>query len=174
MKEKLKKIYALAMQGVDGEKEAAMKLLAKLSKKYGVSIQNLDEEQVKEFEMEFHGKFEVQLLTQIVYKITGSNNVYKMYYTKSGRLCRTKASVHCTEAQKMEIEFLFNFYKTLFKKEQEYLLRAFIQKHRLFGERAENDEEPSDLSDEEWLKIMHMAAGLSDESPLKQLEEKIK
>lgn len=170
MQERLKKIYALAMQGVGGEKEAAAELLEKLTKKYGVSIEELDEEKISSFEMEFHGDIEKRLLVQVVYKVTGkSGNVYKMRYTESGRLCKTKSSVRCTEAQKIEIEFLFDFYKRLFEKEKEYLLKAFIQKHRIFGV-CDNDEAQDEISREELLKIMNMAAGLSDETPLKQIE----
>ena len=169
MKERLKKIYALAMQGVDGEKEQAAAILEKLIKKYGVSIEELDEDRTEDFEMEFHGEIEKILLVQTVYKVTGfSNNVHRMRYVSSGRLCNTRACVHCTKAQKIEIELLFDFYKRLFEKEKEYLLKAFIQKHNIFGnEKSGANNIPSK---EELKKIFSMMNGLSDETPLKQIE----
>ena len=169
MQERLKKIYALATQGVDGEKEQAAELLKKLTKKYGIAIEELDEEKIIQYEMEYHGEIEKRLLVQVVYKVTGETKVYKMYYTNSRRMCKTKASVHSTEAQKFEIEYLFEFYKRLFEKEKEYLFKAFIQKHRIFGETKDDDELP-ELSKEEYFKIMNMAAGLSDETPRKAIE----
>lgn len=69
--ERLKKLYALAIRGVGGEKEQAQKLLEKLMQKYGVSLAELDEEQIKDFDIEVHGEFERKLLRQVVYKITG-------------------------------------------------------------------------------------------------------
>ena len=54
-----------------GEKETAAAILAELAKKYGVSLDDLDEEHVKSFDLEFHGEIERKLLLQIAYKITG-------------------------------------------------------------------------------------------------------
>lgn len=39
-KERLKKLYALAMRGVGGEKETAAAILAKLTKKYKEFVEN--------------------------------------------------------------------------------------------------------------------------------------
>ena len=48
IKEKLKKLLALAERGVQGEAVNARRLFEKLCKKYGVSIEELlDENQVK-------------------------------------------------------------------------------------------------------------------------------
>lgn len=168
--ERLKKIYALAMRGVGGEKEAAAAILARLTKKYGISLDDLDEEQVKGFDLEFHGEIERKLLLQIVYKVTGdASNYHSLTWVASGRLCRTKARVYCTEAQKVEIEFLHDFYKKLWKREVKALYGAFIQKHRLFGEPKEG-EQASEISDEEYAKMCRMIRGLSDEQPLKMIE----
>ncbi len=55
-KERLKKLYALAMRGVGGEKETAQAILDKLLKKYAMTIDDLDEEVIQEYELEYHGK----------------------------------------------------------------------------------------------------------------------
>lgn len=170
MKEKLKKIYALAMQGKDGEKEAAKKLLDKLLKKHNISIEELEYSEKEDyFVIEYHDKFELRLLVQVVYKITGGNNVFD-YRLSSGRLSKVKVWVLCKKSQLIEIEFLFDFYKKLFKKEQKYLLSAFIQKHEIFPNEPAADSEPHRYTDEELHKIFSMANGLSDETPHKQLE----
>lgn len=167
--ERMKKLYALAIRGVGGEKEQAQKLLEKLTQKYGVSPAELDEEQIKEFDLKFHGEFERKLLIQTTFKVTGTTgNTFNLEYNRSGRPCRTRLRVRCTEAQKVEIEFMFDFYKNLWEKEEDALFFAFIQKHEIFGQCTAG--EGSTLSDKELEKLYRMMDGLSDETPLVQIE----
>lgn len=169
-KERLKKLYALAMRGVGGEKEQAQAILEKLLKKYAITLDELDEEIVEYYELEYHGKEQESLLKQTVYKITDDkNSFYNLRYTHSGRSCKTRLGVHCTAAQKAEIEFLFSFYIRVWEKEREALLQAFIQKHRIFGN-LKDGESGKELSPEELQKIYALMNGLSDEQPLKQIE----
>ncbi len=169
-KERLKKLYALALRGVGGEKEQAQALLEKLLKKYDMSIDDLDDEQSKEYHLTYHGKEQRKLLIQTVYKVLGdTSSLFELRYSESGRKCRTILSVSCTAAQKAEIDFLFDFYTRLWEKEREALLEAFIQKHRIFG-CLKDDEEGIRLSDEEFKKMVALMMGLSDEQPLWQIE----
>lgn len=169
--ERLKKIKELALRGVGGEREQAIALLEKLSKKYNIDCTDLDEEKIQEFFITFHGDIESRLLHQIVYKVTNEKNrTFSARYTDSGRKCGTKIIVECTEAQKTEIEFLFDFYKRLWKKDIKTLLTAFIQQHKLFGELKEG-EEGTILPPDELLKIQLMSQGLTDETPLKQITD---
>lgn len=169
-KERLKKLYALAMRGVGGEKETAQAILDKLLKKYAMTLDDLDEEVIQEYELEYHGKEQDRILMQTVYKVTDEKDTFNhLQYTYSGRACRTRLRVRCTAAQKAEIEFLFSFYARLWEKEKEALLQAFFQKHRIFGNLKEG-ESGKELSDEELEKMYALMHGLSDEQPLKQLE----
>lgn len=169
--ERLKKIRELALNGVDGEKEAAQAALEKLSVKYGISIETLDEEIPHKFHFEFHGEEERRLLSQVAFKVIGeTGHSFPLNYTDTGRRCKTKISIECTEAQRAEIEFYFDFYNRLWKKEKEYLYKAFINKHYIFGETAICS---SETDYEERKKITAMMAGLSDEKPLLQLEDKL-
>lgn len=169
-KERLKKLYALAMRGVGGEKETAQAILDKLLKKYAMTLDDLDEEVIQEYELEYHGKEQDRILMQTVYKVTDEKDTFNhLQYTHSGRACRTRLRVRCTAAQKAEIEFLFSFYVRLWEKEKEALLQAFFQKHRIFGNLKEG-ESGKELSDEELEKMYALMHGLSDEQPLKQIE----
>lgn len=169
--ERLKKIRALALEGVGGEKEQAQALLDKLTEKYNVSFDEIDEETINNYEFEYHGKEQKQLLRQTIYKITNdSGSTFSLRYLHSGRKCKTKLSAKCTATQKAEIEFLFDFYKRLWEKERQALLLAFIQKHRIFGQ-LKDGEEPTELTDEETEKILALMRGLSNESPQKQIDE---
>lgn len=102
-KERLKKLYALAMRGVGGEKETAQAILDKLLKKYAMTIDDLDEEVIQEYELEYHGKEQDRILMQTVYKVTDEKDTFNhLQYTHSGRACRTRLRVRCTAAQKAE------------------------------------------------------------------------
>lgn len=172
IKERLKKLYALALRGVGGEKEQAEAILKKLIAKYGVSMDDLDEEVINEYEIKYSGEAEQQILKQIVYKVTDDRGrTFGYTYIASGRACRSILGVRCTEAQKVEIEFLFDFYKKLYKKELEAFLLAFIHKHELFG-RLKEGERGAELSPEEEAKLYAMMRGLSNESPVLQIEGK--
>ena len=104
----------------------------------------------------------------MVYKVTGGYT-YELVYTASGRKVRTQLGADCTPAEKVEIEYLFDFYKRLWEKEKDAFLAAYIQKHRIFALRA--DVEPQEISREEALKMGALMQGMSDESPLRAIEK---
>lgn len=168
--EKLKKLRELALRGVDGEKTQAIAILEKLTQKYGVSMKELDEDIIEDFRFTFHGDKEKKLLLQITYKVTNeTNRFHTLFFTNTRRKCRTECEISCTKAQKIEIEFLFEFYKELWKKEIEALFSAYIQKHQLFGKLKDN-EKAKELTPEERLKMEMMMNGLSSEKPTLQIQ----
>lgn len=168
---RLKKVYELALRGADGEKEAAKEILDSLLKKYALTFDDLSDEIIRKYTFEFHGQAQKTLLRQIIYKVTNSKeSCYDLCWDRSGRKCRTKIGADCTEAQKAEIEFLFDFYSRLYEKEVDIFLIAFIQKHRLFG-KLKDGEEGTTHSREEYLKIGFFMDGLSSQSPLKQIKD---
>ena len=160
----MKKLYS---KKLGGEAENAEKLLARMMKKYGISEEELDEETRVRHDFTYHGGEEKKILRQVVYKVTGGY-AYELVYTASGRKVRTQLGADCTPAEKVEIEYLFDFYKRLWEKEKDAFLAAYIQKHRIFAIRA--DVEPQEISREEALKMGALMQGMSDESPLRALE----
>lgn len=164
----LKKIRALAERGVGGEAENAEEILRRLMEKYGVSEDELDEAERRRHDFEYHGKEQETLLRQVVYKVTGGY-AYNLVYRASGRRVKTRLGADCTAAEKVEIEFLFDFYTRLWERERAAFLSAFIQKHRIFAIR--DDIEPQEVSREELLKMQDLMLGMSDESPVRALPE---
>lgn len=162
----LKKIRALAERGVGGEADNAEEILRRLMEKYGVSEDELDEEERRRHDFEYHGKEQEKLLRQVVYKVTGGY-AYNLVYRASGRKVKTRLGADCTAAEKVEIEFLFDFYTRLWEQERDAFLSAFIQKHRIFTIR--DDIEPQEVSREELLKMQALMLGMSDESPVRAL-----
>lgn len=169
--ELLKKLRELALRGVGGEKATAEAMLQKLMKKYGIGETELDESIRKVVVFKYHGEAEKRLLKQIAYKITNEWSFNSYRYTASGRPCRTDLGIECTEAERVQISFLFDFYTKLYKKETEFFLSAFIQKHRLFGTLKEG-ESCSKMSRAELFKMTALMEGMEDTSPLIRLEGK--
>lgn len=162
----LKKIRALAERGVGGEADNAEEILRRLMEKYGVSEDELDEEERRRHDFEYHGKEQEKLLRQVVYKVTGGY-AYNLVYRASGRKVKTRLGADCAAAEKVEIELLFDFYTRLWERERDAFLSAFIQKHRIFTIR--DDIEPQEVSREELLKMQALMLGMSDESPVRAL-----
>ena len=153
-------------RGVGGEADNAEEILRRLMEKYGVSEDELDEEERRRHDFEYHGKEQEKLLRQVVYKVTGGY-AYNLVYRASGRKVKTRLGADCTAAEKVEIEFLFDFYTRLWERERDAFLSAFIQKHRIFTIR--DDIEPQEVSREELLKMQALMLGMSDESPVRAL-----
>lgn len=64
-KDKIAKVYALATQGVDGEKDAAKTLLDKLIKKYNLSDDALASIQMCNYSFKYNNMMEVWLIEQL-------------------------------------------------------------------------------------------------------------
>lgn len=171
-KELLQKLKALAEQGVGGEKINAQRKLAALMRKYNISDEDISDEITQPCKFKYRGERERMLLVQVIYKVTNQRGaVFGFRYTQTGRTVSNMLGCEATKAQKLEIEFLFDFYKRLYKKEEKALYMAFIQKHAIFGQ-LKDGETASELDEEELLKMHLMQQAMSDEQPLKQITYK--
>jgi hypothetical protein len=68
IKNKLRKLKALADRGIDGEADTAQRLLAEVAKKYGIILDELDleaEEQIR-FEIKFTKEWQIAIFRQLV------------------------------------------------------------------------------------------------------------
>ena len=170
--DKLKHVYNLALNGVDGEQAVANKVLQKLLKKYNVSLSQLQEEDDNIDVSLFNVRKGIQqkLLRQIAYKVLDTQpDFYCAYVGESQRLSPSKLGVKCTKSQAIEIQFLFDFYIKLWETEVDKLMYAFIIKHSLFGTGDVDNTEDS-LSLDKLEKILNMVEGLDSKTPYKQLK----
>lgn len=108
--ELLKKLKALVDRGIDGEKVSAEKKLKELMRKYDISENELLEDKITTVAFKYHGKEQRRLLVQIIYKVTNCTDFYTYHSINSGRKSKTSLGADVTAAQKIEIEFLFDFY----------------------------------------------------------------
>lgn len=168
-RELLLKIKALADRAEGGEKINAQRKLEEYMKKYGVSDKELEESPKEVRAFHYKGEREKALLAQIFYQVTDEKSgIYTYTNTETGRVRRSKLGCLCTKSQEIEIQMLFDFYKQLYKREEETLFSAFVHKHRIFGHLKEG-EEPAHVDEDELMRIMLVAEGLRDETPLKQI-----
>ena len=84
---------------------------------------------------------------------------------------RKKVGIECTAAERIEIEFCFDFYKFAFEKELERFYIAFLQKNRIFPDNPIDDaREIGEMSLEEAQRISMMMAGMDEHTRRKMLE----
>lgn len=82
-KELLLKLQELAKRGVNGEKENADKLLKKLMKKYNISEDEINNEEINEVELELRNDIEVRLASQILFSFFDNAPLYRRWKKKS-------------------------------------------------------------------------------------------
>ena len=167
--ELLKKIQALAKNGVGGEKFNAQQKLSELMEKYHIRDEDLETEVIKSFDFRVGNKMEKELLGQIAYSVYGDKNEKKGYYSYIH--IKNKMCVECTDAEFLEIEAKFSFYKHELKKQIDRFYQAFIQANEIFPnpELCKSKEEKFFLSEED-MKILRMAKGIEKSEFLKQIE----
>ena len=172
IKNKLKKLLALAERGVQGEAENARKLLEKLCKEYDVSMEELlDENQVKYYRFNIgrnaiYKDLFVQCYCKVVQKVSLS------YHQAS----RSQIEVKMTALQYAELMSLFEWHKANFDKDFEdmkkNILLAYCQKHHLYSDvKLENDRELTADERKRLIKIMFMQESLNDNQYHKLLEQ---
>ena len=173
IKNKLKKLLALAEQGVQGEAENARRLLEKLCREYGVSMDELlDENQVKYHFFEVgRNKVYLDLFAQCYYKVANTDRLsYK-------QISRSQIAVEMTAIQYAEMASLFAWHKANFDNDLEEMKRniliAYCRKHHLYSDVDSSDSmELTDEEKERILKIMFMQESLNDNQYHKLLEQK--
>lgn len=161
--EKIKRIQALAENGMNGEKESAQTMLKKLMEKYDISESQLDEEVKEEYEFRFKDDCERRLLLQIFYMVTESNE-YWNYNDKKIK----KIGVDCTVAQRLEIEACFEFFKKAIRTDLEIFYIAFFSKNNIYPKCNEEKDKDIKLSPKA-LKALMMMEGMSEHRMLKQI-----
>lgn len=173
VKVKLKKLLALAERGVQGEAENVRRLLEKLCKEYGISIEELLDENKKEWHIFDVGKDKTykDLFSQCYFSIVNENSMpYKS-------VSRSKIAIELIAMQYAELVSLYEWHKANFIKDledlKENILLAYCWKHSLYSKKESDDDKSSELSPEDierlW-KIMRLQYSLNDNHYQKFIE----
>lgn len=166
--ERIKAVQALAERGDRGEKESAAAMLERLMKKYGITESEIAEDRRELAWFRFKTPLERRLLNQIIYAVTGriASGCVGTYTNRP----RKMLGIECTAAERLEIEFSFEFYKAAFEKELERFYIAFLQKNRLFPDKPIDDvPEIGEMDLEEAQRLSMMMAGMEEHSRRKAL-----
>lgn len=156
---KLKKIKALAEQGIGGEKEAAAQLYQKLLNMLDTPPEELNyilQEETSHF-FSFRNSMEESLLSQIAYKVIGRGT----YYLQKGQ---KRVRIMCTEMENEEIKMLFSLYKHKLEEDLKIFFSAFVQKQQIFPDETARlytpPENTNSLDEEKQKKIIKMMNGI--------------
>lgn len=167
--QRIKAVQALALRGVDGEKDSAAALLDRLMKQYGITEAEIAEEHREIAWFGFKTPLERRLLNQVIYTVTG-RGAFGCVGRNTGRT-RKKLGIECTAAERLEIEISFEFYKAAFEQELERFYIAFLQKNRIFPDNPIDDAtEIGEMDLEEAKRISMMMAGMDEHTRRKMLE----
>lgn len=164
--ELLKKLKALAKDGVGGEQENARKLLDELIKKYGIDEHELDDEIIETHFFRYKTEEERMLIGQVL----AHTNILKRRrcytYTKSRE---KKVYTDCTAAEWAQAAVEYDFYRAAWKEEVSFFFEAFVQKHKIV-DLSPGHETDSSLSDDEWLRMTRLMDGMKDRELQPRLE----
>ena len=161
---KLKKIKALAEEGIGGEKNAAAAIYKKLLSELDVSPEELNYimSEVRSYYFKFCNSMEERLLGQIAYKVIGSG---RYYLQNSGK----KIRLECTEIEASEIQMLFNLYRKKLKEDLEIFFSAFVHRQNIFPDETARlykaPENISPMDNERANKVLKMMQGIDKVAP---------
>ena len=150
------------------EREAAQKLFERLVRKHGFDLSYFDGEEAVKWEFHFRTAEEERLLLQVAAKVLNTGKVSTWNRIQNGRKVSNEIYIECTGKQKTEINFLFDFYKELWKKEKEKMMQAFIQKHAIAPDPEPGKEKK--MSAEDMLDLLKRMSVLDDAEPILRLE----
>lgn len=159
---KIRKVQALANRGADGEKQSAAALLDRLMTQYGIDEAEIAEERLEKCFFRYKTPYERKLLVQVIYTVTGKIP-FKCVGSYSGR-ARKQVGIDCTAAERLEIEFSYEFYKAALEEEMERFYSAFLMKNDIFPPASKKAEEipAAEISRSEALKLQALMAGMGD------------
>lgn len=174
LKDKLKKLKALAERGCGGEAENAQRLLERLCAANGIDLGQLNDEEKKSrytFNIGRNSLFKT-LFAQCYCKVTNSSTMRYIPETRS------EISLELTQVDYAELKGLYEWHKANFEKELEDIkksvLHAYCSKHYLFPENPSVKPKDKPLTEEDWemlRKAMKMEGLLNDKTYQHLIEE---
>ena len=171
--EKLRKIKALAENGVGGEVIAAQEALDRLLKEHGLTLEDISDEQSRYYEFKYSNEREMALMMQVLVHLFGS----KSHVFRTGRFVK-KGKVVFLEMTKLEyIDFknMWEYYRREWKKYMEKglkeMLSAYVLKFNLYDITPNPEDKPSERPDfSTIMRIRMMSEGIDADPYAKMIE----
>lgn len=144
IKNKLRKLKALADRGIDGEADTAQRLLAEVAEKYGIILDELDlevEEQIR-FEIKLPKEWQAAIFRQLVglMRLEKCGDAYKinelMFYRFSTK--HRLYVIHCTKAEWLELTAKYEVLARDYEKQIKSFTLAFLMRNDLLLPPSDN------------------------------------
>lgn len=168
--EKLKKVKELADRGEAGEALVAREKLHILLSKYGLSIEDLEQDQIHSYKFKYVTAAEMDIITQCLSKVLDRPSLQYSYYKDK----KKEFFVKMTEWQYIEAKHLIDFHVKQFRKELKAQLKAlvsaYVNKHDLFS-KTKSDQPGREMTPEEMERLIAIYQSLGDKFFQKQLAE---
>lgn len=156
LRDKLRKVLALAQSGQAGERDAARNLLDRLLKEHNLTIDdiNSDEQDIRWFKIG-KGPDAKRLMMQIYFMVTGENQT--SYWTKKGYPGEIGYMVTKTQAADMETYFsiLMPAMKKELAKARDIAFSAFCLKNNIGSGKSSGDDK--ELTPEEIRRLISIS-----------------
>lgn len=174
IKERIRKVLALAQQGGGGEMETAKIQLAAMLEKYGLRLEDIASDKRETCHFKYKNVDERRLLIAILFNTFGSDAEFIQHATYCA--ANKTVRVDLTQVEKIDIANTFEYYRKVFASERRAMLKslfpAFMNKYSLFDIAEREDEQPAgELSPDELLRIPTIMRGMESPSYRKQLTE---
>lgn len=172
IKQLIKKVHELAINGVDGEMEAAKSKLNALLAKYDLKIEDVigSNEPITEYEFRYdkkHKRLFFQIVSSVIpdwdgvhYKINQRSNTYNFVI------------IYATKLQYVEIMDKYDFYTKDFEEQMKIFYGAYVQKNQLYANKSSSNDD-RELSEDEinqLRKMFQMMEGIEQKTHYKKLE----
>jgi len=155
VRRRLSKLLELARRGEGGEQANAERMLAATLRKYGLTLADLEREEVRERTFICEDAQERRLLLQVLCRVL--NVVPDIRRWKDKRHSQREQFVQLTDLQYAEATLLFDIHREQWKKERDRLLLAYFQRHELYRDTVESDP-PRELTAEQVAELRRTLA----------------
>lgn len=177
IKNKLRKLKALADRGVDGEADNAQRLLAEVAQKYGIILDELDleaEEQIR-FTVKLPKQWQSDIFRQLVALMRMEKcgdpyniEVLKFYSFKSNP---KQFYIHCTKAEWLELAAKYEVLASDYEKQIKSFTLAFLMRNKLLlPPRDNHNKKLTQKEREEYFRASILSQGIEKSAMNKQLE----
>lgn len=162
--DKLRKLLALAEQGVGGEKVNAERMLEKLMHKHGLTMDDIESEESKTYWWNYDSKYECMVLQQVYGRVMGVNQIS---YLRGDR----KLGFRLTPTEFLEVDTLYSVYRGALKQHIKRAVEAFIVANDIYANVEPVEREYTAEELEELKRMLRMAEGIEATPVRKQLSK---
>lgn len=133
--DRLKKIEALAKGGLEGERENAQRMLDELCARYGVTLEQLADQEKRMHWFPVRGKQAKELFRCVLVHVVQTRQI-RHRIKADGYECEL------TTAQAADVRECWGHYREAWKEQMNDVFAAFIHRNRIYGPAKDSDDEP--------------------------------